>query len=147
MKKYGIFVLLASIVILFSACKGDEEPYITFKDSSGNALSADTHYISINSIKTITVESGFIEKKKEHNMIHYKMQIDNSPEHDLVFYPGIFKITTVGAYNNLTTEKAQVVLSFSESPFNKNTIEEGTVIKIRVFDNKSLQKFVLFKIQ
>lgn len=147
MKKYSIFVLLASVVILFSACKGDEEPYIVFKDSSGNALSADTQYISLNSIKTITVESGFIEKKKEHNMIHYQMQIDNSPEYDLLFYPTIFKINTVGVYNNLTTEKAQIVLSFNESPFKNKTIEEGTVIKISVFDDKSLQKSVLFKIQ
>ena len=147
MKKYSIFILLASVMVLFSACKGDEEPYIRFKDSSGGVLSAGTHYISGNSMEIITVESGFIEKKKEHNMIHYQLQIDNSAKYDLIFYPNIFKITAIGAYNNLSTEKAQITLSFNEAPFNKNTIGEGTVIKITAFDDKSLRNSVLFKIQ
>lgn len=147
MNKYTLIASLAGIIILLTACKGNEEPYIKIKDEAGNVYANNTIIaISPNSTKKIFVESGYINKKNENNRIYYRMQVNGKPEaeggQDLFFFPSILDITKIGAYNNLETENATITLNFNDYDLEL----EGTV-RIAVQDTKSMQRIITFKIE
>ncbi len=141
MKTIYTLAILLGISLFFTSCGSDDEPYIVFRDSNGNAINAPVITVPLNSERDLYIDIGYEEAKGEHNMIHYERQINDGQVIDLTF-TGTLDILTVGVHNNLLIEKAKIYLDFNE-----NRVSRGSHVTVIIRDNGSLRRTLVFEVE
>lgn len=133
--------ILLLVLTIFSACSSDDDfsyPYIIYKNSSGQVLNpAQTIQVEYNSTYRINAEIGYHDFSG--NQLRYEWRIDNGNFKQYSAFDGL-NITTLGRYNNLSTVKATLDITFTDE------IQPGSTVIIRIRDTDSLAKELKFSV-
>lgn len=140
MKNIGLVALLPVLAILMASCgKNDLEPYLILKNDSGQVISSpDSIPVELNTSFKLFVEAGYL--RRDGNNMDYDWKTDEGEFVQYTLFDGL-DITAMGSNNNLGIEKATLDISFGD-----DIVEVGSVVTVRVKDQKSLVGQLAFKV-
>lgn len=141
MKTTNILAALVGMILFFTSCGSDDEPYIVFKYGDGTVINSAVVPVELGSELELYVDIGYEEARGEHNLIHYERRIDDGVLVDLAF-TGTLKILSIGVFNNLNIERSRIRLDFSEE-----RVSHGSQVMVIVRDNGSLRRTLVFEVE
>jgi len=140
MKNIRLVILLAVLAVFTASCgKNDLEPYLILKNDFGQVLSSpDSIAVGLNTSFKLYVEAGYL--RGDGNNIDYDWKIGEGEFMQYTLFDGL-DITAMGSHNNLGIEKATLDISFDD-----DVVGVGSVVTIRIKDQKSLVGQLAFKV-
>ena len=138
MKNIKLLAFLSAVVVLFSACKTDDEhdPYIVFWSQDGKWIET-TENIPVQLNGTFVFRSEIVYKGES----KYEWKIDDGEFEQYSSVDGL-NITTIGTYNGMKLQKATWTLDFDDE-----IVEPGSIITIRLSDMPDLIRTLSFQVQ
>lgn len=140
MRNFKLLLLSGLIIFGFACSDSDDDPYIIIKDAAGEIIASGTIIpVNVNDEVKIYTEIGYEETDDVDT--HYEWKIDDEPFKKYSSSDGL-DITTLGRHNNLSIQKAELSIDFTE-----DIVRKGSTVIIRIRDKTIASKQVIFEVK